>query len=373
MAALEELKKLAQRSCAEVVAEAHSRGKKAAGFFCSYVPEEMLYAADFVPYRVRPQGYAETAEADGLMSVYNCSFARSCLQYALLGAYSSLDSLVSMNSCDHVRRLYDVLQEKASLPYMYFISVPHKTGDGAVAWFREELARFRESLERKAGNPIPQERLTGAITAYNRTRGLLKRLYDLRRRDPPPITGAEAHSVLLAATATDREDYNRLLTQLLGELKTRQVSPERRARLLVVGSVYDDPNFTGVVEQAGGLVVADALCFGSRYFWEPVPQGQDPLHDLALSYLQRPACPRMAGTGPERLGFIKTMVRDFKVDGVVFEVMRNCDLWGGEVYYLERGLQEAGVPTLRLEREYSLSGVGQIKTRVEAFMEMMGR
>jgi len=373
MGALEELQKLAQRSCEEVTAEARSRGKKAMGFFCSYIPEEMLYAADIIPYRVRPLGYAETAQADGLMSVYNCSFVRSCLEYALRGAYGSLSGLISMNSCDHVRRLYDVLQEKAGLPYMHFLSVPHKIGDGAVAWFRDELVRLRESLEKEAGSPVPEEKLREAVRLYNRTRELLKQLYDLRRQDPPPLTGAEAHGVVLAATTTDREDYNRLLAELLEELKGRRPPRGYRSRLLIVGSVYDDPNFTRVIEEAGGLVVADALCFGSRYFWEPVAEGGDLLHNLALSYLKRPACARMAGTGPERLEFIKGLVRDFKVDGVVFEVMRNCDLWGGEIYYLERGLREAGIPSLRLEREYSLSGVGQIKTRVEAFIEMMGR
>lgn len=102
MAALEELERIARRSCDDVAAEARAYGRKAMGFFCSYIPEEILYAAGFVPYRVRPLGYVETAQADGLMSVYNCSFARSCLEYALRGAYNSLSGLVSMNSCNHI-------------------------------------------------------------------------------------------------------------------------------------------------------------------------------------------------------------------------------------------------------------------------------
>jgi benzoyl-CoA reductase/2-hydroxyglutaryl-CoA dehydratase subunit BcrC/BadD/HgdB len=305
------------------------------------------------------------------MSVYNCSFVRTCLEYALQGAYSSLAGLVSMNSCDHVRRLYDVWQERISLPYMYFLSVPHKLGDGATAWFHQELTRFRHSLEREAGSPVPPERLQEAIRIYNRTRELLRQLYELRKQDFPPLSGTEMHRIILAATATDREEYNRLLSRLLEEVQGQQIPREYRARLLIVGSVYDDPDFTQVLEEVGGLVVADALCFGSRYFWEPVAEEGDLLYNLAAAYLKRPACARMAGSGPQRLEFIKSLFREFKVDGVVFEVMHNCDLWAGETYYLERGLQEEGIPSLRLHREYSLAGIAAIRTRVEAFIEMI--
>jgi benzoyl-CoA reductase/2-hydroxyglutaryl-CoA dehydratase subunit BcrC/BadD/HgdB len=347
------------------------RGGKAIGFFCSYIPEEIIYAAGFLPFRIRPQGYTETSQADAHMSIYNCSFARSCLEFALKGEYQSLAGMVSMNSCDHIRRLYDVWQEKVTSPYMYFLSVPHKITDEAVDWYKQELVKFKESLEKAFNIQLTESKLREAIKVYNHTRELLKRVYNLRKRERPPLSGTQMHHLFLAAANTPKPHYNHLLEQLLHEIATAEGISDYRARLMIVGSVHDDPHFTQTLEEVGGLVVADALCFGSRYFWEPVAEDGDPLMALAQSYLRRPACARMAGGGHQRVEFIKEMVKEFNVAGVIYQVIRNCDLWGGEAFYIERELKESNIPSLRLEREYTLTGVEGIKSRVEAFLEII--
>ena len=374
MKALEELTRLSQTPFESAVVEHKKKGKKVIGFFCPYVPEEIIYAGGMLPLRIRPAGCTDTGTADAYMSRLNCSFARSCLQFIAEGVFDFLDGLVFANSCDNVRRLYDILREKHTFPFMHFISVPHKAGgDGAVTWFKDELTHFKENVENSFGVRISDEALADAIEVYNETRRLLKQLYERRQEKTPPITGTETLSVVLAATTTPKERYNRLLRELLQELEGREGISDYRARVMIIGSEYDDPAYSQIIEGLGGLVVADALCYGSRYFWEPVRAGKDLLDGIARSYLDRPSCPRMSDRVIQRAAFIKEMAEQFKVDGVILQRIRYCDLWGGESIYLEKMLEESNIPLLSLEREYALSSVGQLKTRIQAFLETIER
>jgi len=256
---------------------------------------------------------------------------------------------------------------------MHFVQVPHKTTDEAVAFYQGEVTKFKENVERSFGVQITEERLSNAIQVYNETRSLLRKLYELRQGERPPLTGAESLKVVLASTASRKDQYNQLLSRLLEELSERRGISDYRARLMIVGSLYDDPAHTQIIEDLGGLVVTDTLCFGSRYFWEPVENGHDSLLSLAKSYLNRPSCARMTDALVGRGDFVGEMVEKFKVDGVVFQRIRYCDLWGGELFYLRDRLRELGVPLLSLEREYTLGAVGQLKTRVQAFLERIGK
>jgi bzd-type benzoyl-CoA reductase N subunit len=375
MEAVKELVELSGTLLNRSVEDWKEQDKKVMGFFCSYVPEEIIHAAGMLPYRVRATGCTETTAADVYLSHLNCSFVRSCLEFALKGEYKFLDGVVFMNSCDHVRRLYDIFREAVGYPpFMHFISVPHKAGgNGALNWYKGELAEFKERIEGSFGVKITDEALKNAIDVYNETRSLLKRLYQLRGDDKPRISGAESLSLILAATSMPKEQYNRLLAKALQEIEEREAITNYRARLMIAGSVYDDVDYTKVIEDLGGLIVSDALCFGSRYFWGPVEVGDDLWAGLAQSYLNRPSCARMTDRVAERTDFVREMVERFKVDGVIFQRIRYCDLWGSETLYLERRLKELDIPLLQLDREYMLSGVGQLKTRVQAFLERIER
>jgi benzoyl-CoA reductase subunit C len=374
MKALEELIQLSSIPFNSTVMDYKRQNKKVIGFFCSYVPEEIIYAGGMLPLRIRPTGCTETTTADAYMSRLTCTFARSCLESMSKEVFDFLDGMVFANSCDNIRRLYDISREKHPYPFMHFISIPHKAGsDGANNWYRDEVSNFKESIESFFAIKISEEALNDAINVHNESRSLLRKLYELRQVGNPPITGAESLSVILAATTTPKEQYNQLLRKLLEELKGREGISGYRARLMIVGSEYDDPAYTKIIEDLGGLVVTDALCFGSRYFWEPVKIQKDLLGGLAKSYLNRPSCPRMSDRVTERADFLREMAERFKVDGVVFQKIRYCDLWGGESIYLEKRLKELNIPLLSIEREYRLSGVGQLKTRIQAFLERIER
>jgi len=372
MTSLKELTELSRNIANPAVEKWKAQGKPVVGFFCSYIPEELLHAAGIFPYRIKARGCTTTASADGFLSAFNCSFARSCLELALDGTYGFLDGLVSMNSCEHIRRLYDIWKRKVSASYFHFLSVPHKAGEEAVDWYRDELAHFKESLEKAFGVNITEEGLRDSIGVYNETRDLLRKVYEFRQKENPMLTGKETHEIVVAATSTPKEDYNRLLKRSLKEIDGREGISTHSPRLMVLGSVLDDPEYIGIIEDLGCLVVTDALCFGSRYFWESVKADGDPLECLARSYLRRPVCPRMSDDLGQIVTYTKGMVEEFNIDGVILERIRCCDLWGGATLLLQKRFEELEIPLLIIDREYITSGVGQISTRVQAFLEMIG-
>ncbi len=348
-----------------------NQDKKVIGFLCAYIPEEIIHAAGMLPFRIRGTGCTSMSRGDATMSSYSCSFARACLEYALDGTYDFLDGLIGIDTCTQMSRLYDNWRYEAGLPFMRQLSLPHKNNEAAQEWYLDEIKALIHGIETDLGVTITDQNLSDSIKAYNETRTLLGRLYDLRKKERPPLTGTEVHHILLAGTSMPRELFNRELSEYLDELEDKSTEKEFRARLMLVGSALDDPEFINVIEDKGGLVVTDALCFGSRYFSSPVDQEGDPLLALARSYLNRPQCPRMLEGHAPLHDFIMKMVREFKVDGIIFQKMQYCALWGGESLFLEKKFKASGVPFLSIGREQVATNRAQLGTRVEAFIEII--
>ena len=184
------------------------------------------------------------------------------------------------------------------------------------------------------------------------------------------VVGSAEH-VARVSLWIEVQDFPKREVCWAGMLNAEEPIRDRRARLMVIGSALDDPALIKIIEDQGGLVVTDALCFGSRYFWEPVELEGDPLFSLSRSYLSRPKCPRMMNQHASLLEFIMDMVQEFRVDGIIYQKMRFCNLWGGESLFLDKKLQDAMIPVLPLQREHIINDAGQIATRVEAFIEMI--
>jgi benzoyl-CoA reductase subunit C len=350
-------------------------GGKVVGYFCTAMPTEMITAAGMLPFRVRATGSAETELSDAYFSSMNCSFPRHAFNMALRGEYGFLDGLVIFNSCDHIRRVYDHWTRQIGTPFVRMLSLPRKAEEPQVEWFREELSNLREGMREHFGVEITDDALREAIALHNRSRRAVRALYDLRKAESPPITGAEMLAVTVAGTAMPQERYGQLLGELQGDVGERSGQSGYRARLMVIGGELDSPDYLKVIEDQGGLVVTDALCFGSRMIWKDVDENvDDPLTALARYYVvDRPPCARVFTEYPRRVRFIRDMIKDFKVDGVIFQRLTFCELWGFEQFSLTNDFKEFDVPLLCLDREYVLSGVGQLRTRVQAFLETMGR
>jgi benzoyl-CoA reductase/2-hydroxyglutaryl-CoA dehydratase subunit BcrC/BadD/HgdB len=230
-------------------------------------------------------------------------------------------------------------------------------------------------MQEHFGVEITDDGLRKAIALHNKSRRSQRALYDLRKGDKPPITGAEMLAVSVAGTAMPVEVYNKLLEEMLDDIDGADGHSNYRARLMVIGGELDNPKYLKVIEDQGGLVVTDALCFGSRMIWEDVDESaDDPLTALSrYSIAERPSCARMYTQYPRRLEYIRNMVKDFNVDGVIFERLTFCETWGFEQYSLTQDLKELNIPLLCMDREYTLTAVGQLKTRVQAFLETLGR
>jgi len=352
------------------------QGGKILGYFCSTVPEELITAAGLVPFRMRATGSTSTEESDAFYSGVNCSFARHCFNLALTGEFKFLDGVICINSCDHVRRIYDNwIRFVPDTQFVEVMSLPRKTEPAQVAWYRDEINLLKGKLEKHFGIEISNKTLWKAIKLHNETRRLQKKLYELRKQERPPITGAETLAVMVAGTAMPKEQYNNMLRELLGELSGAKGPGGHRARLMIVGGILDDPAYIKVIEDQGGLVVADSLCFGTRIMWVEVDESlNDPAEALAKYYVaDRPSCPRFYGEHDNRTKYVIDMCRKFKCDGVIGERLMFCDPWAVEHYMLGQDLKAAGIPMLKLDREYITGGIGQLRTRVQAFLETMGR
>ncbi|UCC59959.1 MAG: 2-hydroxyacyl-CoA dehydratase [Dehalococcoidia bacterium] len=356
------------------ILEYKNRGGLVFGWLCTYVPEEIMHAAGVLPIRIT--GYnQETELEDGSAYLYinNCSFSRSCLQMGLRGEYEFLDGVVGGSTCDGARRLFDLWRNYIGTPFHHVLSIPRKFTEEAHTLYYQQVVQFMEHLEQYLDIEISDEQLLHSIGVYNESRALLKELYELRKLDNPPITGAETLEVLNASFRMPKEIFNQYLSDLLRDLSASGCTRNGNARLMVTGSVLTNPEFIRSIESQGALVVADDLCTSTRYWSDPVLVSGDitPLQAISRRYLNNFPCARMFPSD-ERFNRIIELCRDYRVHGVVSQIIRYCVAYAHDMPLLTQRLQSYGIPILALDVEYGTSGSGQIQTRVQAFLEMLG-
>jgi len=321
--------------------------------------------------RLRATGSQGTELSDSFFGPLNCTFPRHAFNMALTGGYEFIDGLVMFNSCDHVRRLYDHWIRQMKTPFVEILSLPRKVGAAQVEWFCGELAGLRQRIESHYSVEITDDALRDAIALYNETRRLLRELYALRKADAPPITGAEMLAVTVASTTMPQALYNECLRELLADVAGAEGITDYRARLMILGSELDDPEYIQIIEDQGGLVVTDSLCFGSKILWKDVEEdAADPLMALAQYYVaDRPPHARMFTEYDRRAAYARELIDEFRVDGAIFQRLTFCELWGYEQFVMLGDFKEWDVPSLSVDREYKLNATGQLRTRVQAFLE----
>ena len=354
----------------EFIKEWKRQNKHVLGYACSYTPEEIIYAGGILPVRVF--GSLEPPRlADVYLPVNVCSFAKSCFNKALKGEYNLLDGYVVSNSCDNQNKIYDFWRYCAAIRKTYFINTPHSTTEKTLKFFYEELERFKEWLMKSFEAEVSKENLENAIRIFNENRQLLRWVYELRRRNPPLVSGSEALEIVLSSMMIPKDEHNKLLHELLDEIEKREDLIKEGVRLLVSGSVMGNSELLRLIESVGGCVVADDLCSGSRYFWNLVKEDGEPMMAIAERYLHKVPCPFMYSSA-ERFKHVREMVKLFNVEGVLIFSLKSCDVHSFDAPLLAEELREnEGLPVLCLEWEHSLSGIAQLKTRVEAFIEML--
>ncbi len=361
--------------------ELKGQGRGIIGYLCSFVPQEIITAAGFVPFRLKGSVNEPITRADVEMETIVCPLVRSCFDLSLKGNYDFLDGLVIPHACDSMVRTYDIWKYTLGLPYCHFINMPHVTDDSSLEFFKALLGTFRKSLSRFAGKEISDARLAWAVGLHNQNRARLRELAALRGADPSLISGAEMTRVLVASMSLPVEESIALLDGVIAGVKPRAgVARTGLLRVMVVGAEVDDDAFIRLVEDSGAGVVADDLCPGSRDYWADVAPGGDLLGGIAERYLRKIMCARtyreQTGTYPEyleeRFGHIGRFIRDFRVDGVILYFYKYCDPFGFEVPMMKSYIEATGTPVLYLEDEYSMSTIARLRTRIQAFLEVIG-
>jgi len=344
-------------------------GSQVLGTLCCCVPEEIIHAAGILPVRIMGE-HEETTEADIHFPTNLCPYCKSCFDQALKERYDYLDGLVIPNVCNMIKAMYGFSKLLLKTPYIRFLEVPQRLSDQGVDYFTKELRRFKESLEDFVGKPILDEALHHSIDVYNESRTLLEKVSELRKKSPPVVSGSEVQEIVLSSMLMPKEEHNRLLAGLLDHIEERDDPPEAGVRLFVSASILDDTDLFALIEECGGMVVADDMPMGSRYFFGQVDSNSEPLRALADRYLNKIACPRKM-LPEERLNFATDRMLDADVKGTIIHNMRACDSHLYEYPLLRQQLESQGLPVLFFRGEETETEKEQQRADIEAFIEML--
>ncbi len=344
-------------------------GGKVMGYFCTYVPEEILYAADILPVRILGSHEPQDVTEPHIFAMF-CPFCRDCLAQGLKGRFDYLDGIMIAQSCLHIRQAYTSWDIHIPTDYSYYLPHPmHVQSPHAIPYLREELVQFKTSIEKWIGRTITDEDLRNGIELMNTNRRLMKQVYELRKSVNPPLTGLEAMYMVVSSQTTDKSDHSQTLETLLQELPSRNLG-DPGERVMILGSENDDTEFISMVENLGATFVIDDHCTGTRYFQEEVDPAGDPLTAIAERYVKRVPCPSKDWPERTRVDHIVRMAKDYDVQGAIIIQQKFCDPHELDIPIIKETLEKNGLSTLFLELDVTVP-IGQFKTRVEAFLEII--
>jgi benzoyl-CoA reductase subunit C len=345
-------------------------GGKIIGYFCTYAPEELIYAAGILPVRILGSHEVQDVTEPHIFAMF-CPFCRDCLAQGLKGRFDYLDGITIAQSCLHIRQAFTSWQKHVPVDYSYYLPMPHYVQSSrATPFLTKELQVFKGSLEQWLGRKIDDQAIHDAIEVYNRNRELLWRVFELRKGENPPLTGEEAMELVLSSQMVDKQEHNAALEKLLTQLATRQMTRPTGTRLMILGSEDDDIAFIRMVESCGATFVIDDHCTGTRYFWNKVETNGDVLASIAKRYVERVPCPSKDWPDRTRVAHVLRLAKDYNVQGAIVMQQKFCDPHEIDIPALSRALNGAGIKTLFLEFDVTVP-IGQFKVRVEAFLEML--
>ncbi len=374
---------LLQEAHNELVTKAVEEGKLALGYNCFYIPEALLNLPGCFASRLRAPRCVSTDIASYYMTTRNCPYVRSILERAIEGGYNYLNALFGAEGCAAMERMEEhffLINPVKNEKFITTIIDPPMKGDKTnLDYYKAQLRlKVLEPLRDNFGVDISDSALRKAIEQTNEISRLVTEIGNFRKLDNPPITGYEFHVIQLVTQACPHYLIKPYLEETLEELKSRE--PEAkfpyRARVALVGSEVDDPEFTKLIESCGAMVVADRYCFGSFPGREQIEirDGETAFDAICRHYLYWSQCARfMDGEKiDQRHNEVKRLVEEYKADGVIYENMKFCEFWSYEkVLASHIFVNELSIPCCTIEKEYALGAVGQLRTRFQAFIEAL--
>lgn len=374
---------LLQEAQNELVTRAVSEGKVALGYTCYYIPEVLLNIDGCFSARLRAPRCTSTDVATYYLTNRNCPFSRSILERAIEGGYNFLGALFGSETCaameraqEHFFLLNPVKNERF---FVTIIDSPLKNDKTSLDYYKAQIKqKILEPLSEHYGIDTTDASLRKAIEAHNEICRLITEIGNFRKLKNPPITGYEFHVIQLVSQVCPQDLIKPYLEETLEEIRTREPEPEFpfRARVVLVGSEVDDPDFTKLIESCGAMVVADRYCFGSFPSREEIviKEGETAFDAICRHYLETNECPRFMSNEKitRRHQLIKELVEEFGADGVIYENMKFCEFWSYEKVLGSYILQnEMNIPCCTIEKEYSIGSAGQLRTRFQAFVESL--
>ena len=367
----------------ELVRQAQADGSIVLGYTCYHIPEVLLNVDNCISVRLRAPKTGSLDISTYYMSNYTCDYARALVERAIEGGYQFLDAMIGVDACSAMNRSmehFEVL--KVNSKEKFFVThtdMPLKVTDYYIDSYTTQMREHvLNRLTETFGVDTSDEALRKAVAEHNEVCKIISEIAEMRKLDNPIITGYEFHILNLVSYTCPKALILPYLRETLAELKKRKPDAKNpyRARVAIVGSEIDDPAFTKLIEDCGAMVVADRYCYGSLPGREQIEilDGETPLRAVARHYLRTSQCPRFMerARSDGRRTYIRDLCREYSADGVLYEQMKFCEFWSYErvlgVHILQ---EELGIPTVGIEKEYTLAGAGQLRTRIQAFVESL--
>ena len=367
----------------ELVRRAEAEGDLAIGYTCFHAPEVLLNLGNCFSVRLRAPHTNSMELATYYMANNSCEFSRALLERALEGNYSFLHAMAGVDVCEANNRAIENMEimhmqgEDKEKFFYCNLDIPYSDDEDCVEHICEQVSRkILKPLRENYGVDTSDAAIRAAVREHNEVCRILTEIGELRKLDIPPITGYEFAVLVLVSYTCPKRLILPLLRETLEEIRTRQVDPEKnyRVRVAVVGSEIDDPNLIKLVESCGALVVADRFCYGSFPGRQEIAltQQEDALTQVCRWYLQNTECPRQSALHrvKYRNNHVAQLVREFKADGAIYEQMKFCTYWSYERVIANQIMpRDYGIQILSIDRPYIVGQSGQLRTRVQAFVE----
>ncbi len=367
----------------ELVKQAKDDGGLAIGYTCFHIPEVLLNVDNCFSVRLRAPRTGSVDIATYYMSNYTCEFARALLERGIEGGYQFLDGLAGVDACSMMNRFYEhfellKLNDKENF-FVTHTDMPYKVEDFTLRAYKKQMQiRLLDVMHEKLGVDVSDEAIRKAVEVHNKVCSIISEIGEMRKADNPVITGYEFHILNLVSYACPKKLILPYLEDTLEELKNRKpdARPAFRARVAIVGSEMDDPEFTKLIEEQGALVVSDRYCFGSTPGREVIElNGDEPaLDQICRHYMEVSECARYISDEKvqQRRDTADRLAKEFKADGIIYEQMKFCDFWGFERALVSHVMStEYGWPVLSIDRPYNAKASGQLRTRFQAFVESL--
>ena len=367
----------------ELVRKAQADGGLAMGYTCFHIPEVLLNVDNCFSVRLRAPNTGSIDIATYYMSNYTCEYARALLERAIEGGYQFLDALIGVDACSMMNRSmehFEILHvnDKPNF-FVTHADMPYKITDYTLdSYIKQMRLRVLDRMTEVFGVDTSDTAIRKAVEEHNEVCRIISEIREMRKADKPVITGYEFHVLNLVTYCCPKALILPYLRETLEELKTRKPDKKSpfRARVAIVGSEIDDPNLTKLIEGCGALVVSDRYCFGSTPGREVIElnNNEDALTQICRHYMEVSECARYISDEKvlQRRETSDRLAKEFKAEGIIYEQMKYCDYWGFERALVSHVMHdEYGWPVLSIDRLYNNGNSGQLRTRVQAFVESL--